>query len=117
MRKIFIAIVLSLFLTPGILNAEEQKSYGGFLGSYQVSTPIIPAVPATKVAPIVSLPLAGQHPAPCPEKIEKTIIKETKEVVVLPKGMKQIKSLAELKKLKKNSKIWKDWDGKIYELN
>ena len=52
----------------------------------KVSTPTSQMVPVTQVAPIVTLPNAGQHQT-C---IEKTIIKE---VVIIPRGMRQIKSL------------------------
>ncbi len=112
MNKIFITTLLTLLLLlPAGINASESKTYP----SYQVSTPITPTFKPIAVQPTTSQSAVQQ--AVCNEKIiEKTIIKETKEIVVLPKGMSLIKNLSELKKLKKGSKTWRDQDGKLYLL-
>ncbi len=118
MNKIFITILLTLLFLPIGINASEvkildPKTYSNYRS--EVSTPVTQSVIPTKVQPI-TLPPATQQVA-CPERIiEKTIIKETKEVVVLPKGMTLIKNSSELKKLKKGSKTWKDSNGKLYLL-
>lgn len=119
MKKAFIALLLASFILPVGIYADTNG--GGGQAAAATPSQSVQRTPDRPAQPFVdnNTTQKQEEPKSCPEpKIIERIIERTitKEIIVLPKGMTPILSIAELKKLKKSTRVWKDWDGRLYEL-